>query len=67
LRALEAHEFPMSFNTVVLAGTRKELVVEVAKTVPPRKKNSKKKERKKFWSKYVFDQLFFSRFGNSGH
>jgi len=38
LRALEAREFPMPSNTVVPAGTHKELAVEVAETVPPWKK-----------------------------
>jgi len=39
LRALEAHGFPMPSNTAVPVGTRRECAAEVAKTVPPWKKN----------------------------
>jgi len=38
LRALEAREFPMLSNTIVPTGMRRELVAEVAETVPPQKK-----------------------------
>jgi len=39
LRALKAYEFPMPSNATIPAETRRELVVEVAETVPPWKKN----------------------------
>jgi len=57
LRALEVHEFPMPSNTVVPAETRRELVAEVAETMPPREKNYFPKKRK--WVQNMFLTNFF--------
>jgi len=58
LRALGDHEFPMPSNIAGIARTRTEPFVDVAKTVPPRKKINLNNNNN-FGSKHIFYQLFW--------